>query len=28
ITLSENILKKINEIENKNLKKIFLRLNK
>ena len=28
ITLSENILKKINEIENENLKKIFLRLNK
>ena len=28
ITLSENILKKINEIENENLKKIFLRHNK
>ncbi len=28
ITLSENILKKINEIKNKNLKEIFLKLNK
>jgi hypothetical protein len=28
IILNENILKKINEIKNKNLKKIFLKLNK
>ena len=28
IVLSENILKKINEIESKNLKEIFLKLNK
>ena len=28
ITLSESILKKINEIENKNLREIFLKLNK
>ncbi len=28
IILSENILKKINEIKNKNLKEIFLKLNK
>lgn len=28
ITLSENILKKINEIKNPNLKEIFLKLNK
>jgi len=28
IVLSENILKKINEIKSKNLKEIFLKLNK
>ena len=28
IILNENILKKINEIKNKNLKEIFLKLNK